>query len=147
MAKYKGISRIDSKHTHGWYVRIYGDKRVLTSKLFSDRLYGGKEEALANAIKFRDHNQMVADIKYPSSSRKKGLKTKPPVNNQSGVVGVHFTEKLERGKRIPTWVATWTENGKPKSKSFYQRAHRTLEEAFEQAVAYRKKMESRQGVR
>ena len=72
-SKYHGISRIDSKHTHGWYVRVYANGGVFVSKLFSDRLYGGKQKALENAIKYRDHNEMVAELeraKYQSVKRK-----------------------------------------------------------------------------
>ena len=136
--KIKGISRIDSGHTHGWYVRVYANKTVFTSKLFSDRIYGGKQKALDNAVKFRDHNQMVANLKYPPHKTKIKFRETPPADNKSGVVGVHFTNKLERGKRVPTWVATWVENGKNKSRAFYQRKFRTIDEAFEQAVAFRK---------
>ena len=136
--KMKGISRIDSKNTHGWYVRIYADGGVFTSKLFSDRQYGAKEEALRNAVKFRDHNQMVANLKYPPHKTKIKYRETPPADNKSGVVGVHFTNKLERGKRVPTWVATWVEEGKNKSRAFYQRKFRTIDEAFDQAVAFRK---------
>jgi hypothetical protein len=136
--KYKGISRIDSGHTHGWYVRVYANRTVFTSKLFSDRLYGGKGIALENAIKYRDHNQMVANVQYPPNSIRLKFRETPPADNKSGVVGVHFTNKLERGKRIPTWVATWVQDGKNRSKAFYQRKFRTLEDAFEQAVEYRK---------
>ena len=138
MVKHKGISRIDSGHTHGWYVRVYANRTVFTSKLFSDRIYGGKQKALKNAIKYRDHNQMVADVKYPQSSRKIKYRESPPKDNKSGIVGVHFTNKLERGVRIPTWVATWVEDGKRRSKAFYQRKFRSLDEAFQLAVEYRK---------
>lgn len=138
MKKIKGVSRIDSGHTHGWYVRVYANKTVFTSKLFSDRIYGGKQKALDNAIKFRDHNQMVATLKYPPSKTKIKYRETPPADNKSGVVGVHFTNKLERGKRVPTWVATWVEDGKNRSKAFYQRKFRTIDEAFEQAVEFRK---------
>ena len=138
MVRHKGISRIDSGHTHGWYVRVYANRTVFTSKLFSDRIYGGKQKALKNAIKFRDHNQMVADVKYPLSSRKIKFRETPPKDNKSGIVGVHFTNKLERGVRIPTWVATWVEDGKRRSKAFYQRKFRSLDEAFDLAVEYRK---------
>ncbi len=138
MKKYKGISRIDSGHTHGWYVRVYANRTVFTSKLFSDRLYGGKGKALENAIKFRDHNQMVASVKYPPQRTRLKYRETPPADNKSGIVGVHFTNKLERGKRIPTWVATWVEDGKNKSKAFYERKFRTLDQAFEQAVKFRK---------
>lgn len=138
MKKYKGISRIDSGHTHGWYVRVYANRTVFTSKLFSDKLYGGKQIALDNAIKYRDHNQMVANVKYPPQLTRMKYREVPPSDNKSGIVGVHFTNKLERGKRIPTWVATWVEDRKNKSKAFYQRKFRTLEEAFDQAVEFRK---------
>ncbi len=140
MKKYKGISRIDSGHTHGWYVRVYANRTVFTSKLFSDRLYGGKQIALENAIKYRDHNQMVANVQYPPEQARNKFRETPPSDNKSGVVGVHFTNKLERGKRIPTWVATWVTDGKNKSKAFYERKFRTLDEAFDQAVEFRSQM-------
>ncbi len=44
---YKSISRIDSekKNMHGWYVRVWF-KGVMHSRMFSDKKYGGTEEAL-----------------------------------------------------------------------------------------------------
>jgi len=48
----KGISRIDSGSTHGWFVRAYRNGDTY-SKLFSDRKCGGKGEALAMAKEFR----------------------------------------------------------------------------------------------
>ncbi len=50
--KYRGISRIDSHDTHGWFVRAYKSGKT-TSKLFSDSIYGGKDQALKKAIDFR----------------------------------------------------------------------------------------------
>ena len=49
----KGISRIDSGSTHGWFVRSYRAGRTY-SKLFSDRKYGGKNKALQLAKSHRD---------------------------------------------------------------------------------------------
>ena len=49
----KGISRIDSGSTHGWFVRSYRAGRTY-SKLFSDRKHGGKSKALQLAKSHRD---------------------------------------------------------------------------------------------
>ena len=68
--KLKNISRIDSKNTHGWYVRIYLNGRVFAAKLFSDKICGGKEKALKYAVLYRDHNQMVADLQRTTFKRK-----------------------------------------------------------------------------
>lgn len=49
----RGISRIDSKTTHGWYVRGYKNGKVY-SKLFSDAKSGGYDHALDYAKTYRD---------------------------------------------------------------------------------------------
>lgn len=141
--KNKGISRIDSSNTHGWYVRIYANGGVFTSKLFSDRQYGSKAKALESAVVFRDHNQMVADLQksegnYPP---RKPFYKKPPKNNVSGVVGVHKVISIIGGKEMTYFQSTWNKDGKLLTKKFYVTKKRTEEEAFEQAKAYRKKVE------
>ena len=141
--RYPGISRIDSKHTHGWYVRVYANGGVLKSKLFSDRIFGGKKKALENAIKFRDHYQMVAALhksKEPNSRRKPFYK-KPPKNNTSGVVGVNEVKTTMQGREVHYFQATWSEEGKAKSKKFYITSKRSREEAYEMAVDLRKSKE------
>lgn len=51
--KLKNITRMDYKRSHGWWVRF--EYRALPiSKLFSDRRYGGRREARAAAIQYRD---------------------------------------------------------------------------------------------
>ena len=53
ITKNRGISRIDSEacRTYGWYVRLrFNGKSV--SKLFSDKKYGGKAQALMKARRF-----------------------------------------------------------------------------------------------
>ncbi len=141
--KNKGISRIDSKNTHGWYVRIYANGGVFTSKLFSDRLYGGKQKALGAAKSFRDHNQMVAELQKDKSKykKKKPFYDKPPKNNSSGVVGVNEIETEVRGRKIHYFQATWSEDGKAHSKKYYVTAKRPRDEAFELAVEHRRKKE------
>jgi hypothetical protein len=141
--KYPGISRIDSKHTHGWYVRVYANGGVLKSKLFSDRLFGGKQQALDNAIKFRDHYQMVAALHKSNDydSRRKPFYNKPPKNNTSGVVGVNEVKTTVQGRPVHYFQATWSEKGKAKSKKFYVCSKRDRNQAYEMAVALRKSKE------
>jgi len=52
----KGISRIDSGSTHGWFVRGYRNGKTY-SKLFSDRKSGGKGKAQKLAKIYRDEAQ------------------------------------------------------------------------------------------
>jgi len=143
-SKYPGISRIDSKNTHGWYVRVYAKGAVFVSKLFSDRQYGGKKKALENAIKFRDHNRMVAELvkaNYKSTKRKPFYNRK--AKNSTGITGVNEIKGLVNGKLVHYFQATWSENGKIKIKKFYINSKRTRDEAFEAAVKYRKEMEEK----
>ena len=142
---HKGVSRIDSKNTHGWYVRIYADGGVFVSKLFSDRLHGGKQQALKDAITFRDHNQMVADLKRKDmrTKSKRPYYSQPPKNNTSGVVGVNEIKSASGGKKVHYFQATWSENGKARSKKFYITPSRTVNEAREAAIQHRQAMVSK----
>ncbi len=142
-SKYPGISRIDSKHTHGWYVRVYANGGVFVSKLFSDRLYGGKQKALKNAIIFRDHNQMVAELeraKYKSTKRKPFYDRRAG-KNSTGITGVNEVKSITNGREVHYFQATWSEEGKLHSKKFYVNSKRTRDEAFKLAVEYRKQKE------
>ncbi|MEJ2053823.1 MAG: hypothetical protein P8X42_07890 [Calditrichaceae bacterium] len=139
---HKGISRIDSKNTHGWYVRIYANGGVFVSKLFSDRLHGGKQHALKDAIAFRDHNQMVADLKNKNlrGKNKRPFYKNPPKNNTSGIVGVNEINSISGGKKVHYFQATWSENGKARSKKFYVTPDRTVDQARSQAIQHRNAM-------
>lgn len=65
----KGISRIDSSSTHGWFVRAYRNGKTY-SKLFSDRKCGGKGKALKLAREHRD--QLVEKLQaIPKAPRKR----------------------------------------------------------------------------
>ncbi len=140
--KLKNISRIDSKNTHGWYVRIYLNSGIFASKLFSDRICGGKEKALKNAILYRDHNQMVADLQKKSHRKnRKPAFVKPAKNNTSGVVGVNEVHTTIRNRPVHYIQATWSEDYKPKSKKFYITGTRTRDEALDLAVTLRKSKE------
>ena len=139
---HKGISRIDSKNTHGWYVRIYANGGVFVSKLFSDRLHGSKQQALKDAIAFRDHNQMVADLKKKElrGKNKRPFYRKPPKNNTSGFVGVNEIISTSGGKKVHYFQATWSENGRARSKKYYITPNRTVDQAREAAIQHRNAM-------
>jgi len=141
----KGISRIDSKNTHGWYVRIYANGGVFVSKLFSDRLHSGKQQALKDAIAFRDHNQMVADLQkeHMRGRQKKPFYEKPPKNNTSGIVGVNEIKTVANDRDVHYYQATWSEDGKACSKKFYVTRKRTAEQAKELAIKHRLQMEEK----
>lgn len=64
----KGISRIDSGSTHGWFVRGYRNGRT-HSKLFSDLKCGGKQKALKLAKDHRD--QLHAQLRDIPQERRK----------------------------------------------------------------------------
>lgn len=133
----KGISRIDSKGTHGWYVRVYNNGKTY-SKLYSDNKYGGKDRALKFARKAR---QDAVDRlrKDPSNNRD----NRPNLihrnkNNTTGVVGVTRARKKNRsGNYSEIYQARWTNKyGKIKMRQWSIRKYGE-EEAFRLACQFR----------
>jgi hypothetical protein len=111
--------RTNGGQTRGWWVRVKrGEKRF--SRLFSDSKYGGKENALLEARKYRDqlekeHGEIV-DLGYQiyKSSR-----------NKSGLIGVHKGPKITKRQSgkiyiYQNWIASWIDpvSGKRKNKAF-----------------------------
>ena len=94
----RGITRIDSKNTHGWYVKISYEGKIVSTKLFSDIKLGGKDVALAKAVKFRDRIflKKLRLEKVPDRYRS-SLTPKP----KGGAKGVFLTKQ----KSIPYWSA------------------------------------------
>ena len=136
----KGISRIDSRNTHCWFVRVYRDGQV-HSKTFSDGVFGGKEKALEAAQSYRDEYERS----HPPSHESKRLKTKPPSNNKTGVVGVSETygrSHSNRGAKMPCFSVTWVPTpNKPRCKKFFFSKYGGRELAFKAAVEFRKEKE------
>ena len=101
----KGISRIDSKSTHGWYVRIYRNGKT-HSKLYSDKKYNGKERALKFAKKARQLALETFENVPKNPIRRIVLSDK---RNKSGVVGVNKTsKKLKSGVDAFYYQVTWS---------------------------------------
>ena len=136
--KHKGISRIDSKDTHGWFVRVYNDS-ITYSKLFSDRKWGGREVALNKAISFRD--DLIKEIGKTYPARRIVRKDK---RNKSGVIGVCRTRKRNRnGTYSEYFSVSWSpEYGTHKCRMFSINKYGE-KEAFKLACDWRKQMEEK----
>lgn len=133
----KGISRIDSHNTHGWFVRKYHQGRTI-SKFFSDTRYQSKARALAAARAYRTK----LDEKFPAPASN-AFRTAPQKNSSTGVAGVSETFMRSRnGRKIPCFTVTWRpEKGVSRTKKFSINAY-GREEAFRRAVEFRREMEA-----
>lgn len=133
----KGLSRIDSESTHGWFVRGYKNKKTY-SKLFSDKKYGGKAESLEAASKYRD--ALAEELKeIPSEPRPRRVVTSD-IRNSTGVLGVcRISKKTASGGVSESYSVTWRpEPGVQKCSSFSIRKYGE-KEAFRLAVELRRK--------
>ncbi len=137
-SKNKGISRIDSGSTHGWFVRGYKNGKTY-SKLFSDRKCGGKRMALNAAREFRD--QLFENLsRIPRKPRERRLVYRDS-RNTTGVLGVCRTSKRNpNGTVTECYSVSWRpEPGIQKCTSFSIRKYGEAK-AFQLAVAHRRKM-------
>jgi hypothetical protein len=101
----KGISRIDSLDTHGWYVRIYKNGKTY-SKLYSDNKYGGSDRALLVAFKAR--LLALESLKDIQTQPKRRLVTSDK-RNKSGIIGVSKTTKINKnGTTSDYYQVTWS---------------------------------------
>jgi hypothetical protein len=138
---HKSISRIDQpkKRTHGWYVRVHFNRTTHT-KWFGDATYGGPEEALAEAIQFR--NETEARIGKPRTERTVvGARSR----RGSRVVGVTRRQKRwgnGNGEYVSeVFEVTWNPEPGRVSRTSVSIAKYGEEEAYRRAVAIRKAKE------
>lgn len=133
----KGISRIDSGSTHGWFVRGYKNGRTY-SKLFSDKKWGTKAKALVAAKEYRATLQEeLAQI--PQKPRARRIVNRDS-RNKTGVLGVSRTKKKSpTGAVSECFSVSWRpEPGVQKCTSFSIQKYGE-KKAFEMAVALRMK--------
>jgi len=136
--KNKGISRIDSGSTHGWFVRGYRNGKTY-SKLFSDRKCGGKTKALNLAKEYRDQlNEELAAI--PKKQRPRRIVTSDS-RNTTGELGVSRTTKTgPNGTKHDCYSVSWRpEPGVQKCTSFSVKKYGE-KKAFKLAVEHRRNM-------
>lgn len=132
--KYPYIARIDSNHTHCWWVRIGQDaKRKMPNikKVFSDGVYGGKHKALQAAIRFRDRSlRQLRNQGYKIGSN----------NGRFWGKGWWYCEKYNsKGYLIRTIIAYYWDSKKKKQirKQFGIDRHGSKHNAIAHAKAWR----------
>ena len=134
----KGISRIDSGSTHGWFVRGYKNGKTF-SKLFSDMKCGSSEKALELARVYRD--KLHAELEKIESRPRGRRIAYRDARNSTGVLGVCKTRKKgPNGTISEVYSVTWRpEPGVQKCTSFSIKKYGD-KQAFRLAVAHRRRM-------
>lgn len=138
---YKGISRIDQpkKQHHGWFVRVTW-KRETHRKFFSDTKYGGREEALREAVEYR--NFLEAELGKPRSERQVIGTSRGTNTGRRGIRRISSTQR-KRGREYTREVYEVTYHPSPgitKRTSVSIRKYGE-EEAFQRACAIRQAAE------
>lgn len=136
--KDKGISRIDSGSTHGWFVRGYRNGKTY-SKLFSDRKCGGKRKAQQQAREYR--TELYDELEQiPLKPRGRRIVYRDS-RNTTGVLGVCRTaKKSANGKINECYSVSWRpEPGVQKCTSFSISKYGEAK-AKQLAIAHRRKM-------
>ena len=131
------ISRIDDDQTrtHAWLVRVQRRNRV-HHRYFSDRVYGGKRQALVAATAYRETLLQT----LPGLTRQEICRIRKK-NNRSGVSGVSRHEAPGRtptSPRMAYWLAQWpTGEGRAKRRKFGVKK-------YGEDGAYRRALQARQ---
>ncbi len=134
----KGISRIDSKSTHGWFVRAYRNGKTY-SKLFSDRKHGGRDKAYEAAKAF--HENLRERLKAVPKETKPQRVVVSDSRNKTGEIGVSRTSrKGPKGAVYECFSVSWRPKpGVQKCTSFSIKKYGE-KKAFRLAVEHRRKM-------
>ena len=113
MKPLRNIRRIDddSRRTHAWLVQVQRRSHIII-KMFSDGIFGGKQEALSAALEYRD----ILIVAPSPAEHNLWHRTIVRRNNTSGIPGVG---RYKRATGTEKWVAYWIdENGVRKSRTF-----------------------------
>ena len=117
------IRRFDvkDKRTHAYLVQVQRNHRI-TTKTFSDGVYGGKRNALRAAISFRA--KLLAEAPYEYQIWRRSILRR---NNRSGIGGVGRYDNVANartGRRRVFWLAPWVnEDGSSGKRKFSVLAH------------------------
>lgn len=134
----KGISRIDSGSTHGWFVRGYKNGKTFP-KLFSDGQYCSKDAAFDAAQLYRD--KLFSELaKVASSPRRRRIAYRDS-RNKTGVIGVSLiNKKRPDGCYSQVYSVTWRPKPGVQKCTSFSLAKYGKNQAFKLAVAFRRKM-------
>ena len=132
----KGISRIDSGSTHGWFIRGYRNGKTY-SKLFSDRKNGGKGKAQKLAKAYRD--ELIAELEaIPKKPRRRRIVTSDS-RNTTGELGVSRTTKIgPNGTTHECYSVTWRPEPKTQKCTSFSIKKYGEKKAFKLAVDFRR---------
>jgi hypothetical protein len=100
------VYRVQHEKANGWEVRM-SRQGATHSKFFSVKRFGGVEEALDAAVRYRDQLRKLAPPKAPSA-------TSVRLGRNDGIT---YSEKLH------CWIAQWMECGKRKTRKFSVRKY------------------------
>ncbi len=138
----QNIKRIDSEKTHGWQVHVCRNG-VLRTKLFSDRVHGGKRPAKTEAIRFRDQlrAEMTQDI-TPTWQNERPSKT------NTGHLGVSYTEAHRGNGNVKGYISVTARVSKGRAVNRKFSIDKVgYDKALAQAVAWRKdQLNKREGI-
>ena len=118
-----GISRIDqpSHRTHGFFVRV-ARRGKIHSGFFSDKKYGGREQALAAAQAF--YLELRKKLGLPAQRDRRCNAEIVRRRGKSGIQGVQRVINRRVNPWRKYWVALWSpELGKVGKKQFSIRKH------------------------
>ena len=135
----EGISRMDSRSTHGWFVRVYRDG-LTHSKLFSDGVYGSEKDALKEALRYK----ACYEKRHPRQPAATRYRQRLQRNNTTGITGISETFHRDRkGNKLPCFSITWSpQPNVRRNKRIYHHHHTDRQEAFEAATLFRKEREA-----
>lgn len=132
---FKGISRVDyfKRNSYGWYARVRF-KGENFAKFFSDSVWGGRESALREAVKWRDETEKR--IGKPRTDR---VINAALVKSNTGVLGVQFVDVGPQG----AYEATWCPQPGKVSRTKVSVAKYGEWEAFQRACRIRREYEKK----
>lgn len=133
----KNVKRIDTGRTHGWQVCIQRDGEE-TTKLFSDKKYGGRDVALEKAKAHRD--DLLEKLPSLPEGPNAHLHTSRARQNawkkltRTGVKGISLNwvpSKASDGRPIPQVCAMWAD---PETGTRKRRARSTRKHGLDHAL-------------
>lgn len=152
--KHRFITRLDQQGNYrAWWVRFLAghgsDQSSLSHRTFLDAQYGGKDEALAAAIIYRDDwlldNPDHLQRHHKAKFAKFHTKRKPSATNESMCVGVSHDARVDRR---PCYTVTWRETqpdhtrcARSRTFSYLSGDEDAKKSAYRKAVRLRKLME------
>lgn len=134
----KSISRIETPKHCAWYVRIYFEGAYVR-KTFSDSVYNGKEDALREALEWRD--QMELRMGKPRTDR--SVRKKTIVDDRVTGVRRRSMKDKKRGKSYlrDIYEVTWAPEPGKVWRTKVSVTKYGEEEAFRRAVEIRRQKE------